>query len=161
MEWKRILSISLIVSVIFLLGCDEDDHGISAEAKAFANEHWQYGGPGIGEEPYDNYFQYEYWVAAVYGADGDITLDDNFQGSLDEWHEHVWTEKLEYLPAYGFEHEITPDQKNNTYYINIGVQDQFAAGWDDYQWENYPFDDWRPNEMITPHRDQYLDMIGR
>jgi hypothetical protein len=124
-------------------GMDKEDQYI-----AYAEDHWIYGGPDYGNE-YDSYFGYEYWAASTYG---------NYPDTQDEWYDLTWSEKQQYLPSDGFTHELDPNDKDQQYYEMIGKYGQFAPGWDDYTEENYPFNEWRTNSKITPHRDYYLNL---
>lgn len=125
---------------------------------AYADDHWIYGAPDYGTE-YDSYFGYEYWAASSYGSDGDNnTPDDNYGDTQTDWYDLTWSEKQQYLPSDGFTHELDPKDKDQQYYEMIGKYGQFAAGWDDYTADNYPFNEWRTNSKITPHRDYYLNL---
>ena len=153
------------IAIALACGCqnqENDGINISDAAVAFAETHWTYYNPNGGE--FGSYLTYEYWVATLFGPDGEISGTVVFQGSIDEWQTMSWDQRREFLPAAGFPNELILVNRDQQYYDLIGQSDQFAAGW--------PYDGDNPyNYRILTHysypwtasnsyRNAYLNMIG-
>ena len=164
MEFMRRWMI-LGIAIALACGCqnqENDGINISDAAVAFAETHWTYYNPDGGE--FGSYLAYEYWVATLFGADGELSGSVVFEGSIDEWQILSWDQRREFLPAVGFPDELILVNRNQQYYDLIGQSDQFAAGW--------PADGDNPyNYRILTHysyswtasnsyRNAYLNMVG-
>jgi hypothetical protein len=88
------------------------------EYETFAEAHYK-----------ESYYRQVEFTAATYANAGD--QDKAYTGTLSEWRDLVWEEKLRYLPA-NFTHELSTEH-NQQYYENVGKYlTQFGWGWNDW-----------------------------
>lgn len=137
----------------------EDDY------KKYADTYWKYY-DGAYSGDFGSYLDYEYWAASIMGPYGDRS-GELYPGSIEDWREETWQNKLNYLPQDGFTHELDPGDKDQQYYEMIGKYNQFGAGWPesgdaiaDYRTnkENSSNNDnWRW-ETANSYRDTYLNL---
>lgn len=119
-------------------GMDKEDEYI-----AYADQYWTYydGSQSLGD--YGSYLDYEFYAATEFGPDGE-SGGEVYNGSVEQWEELTWNEKLDWLPSNGFTHELDPTDKDQQYYEMIGKYDQFGAGWPedgdyDASWRDGPY----------------------
>jgi hypothetical protein len=157
-------TVSILFVVIILLACwdcDKKPTGISQEASDYADIHW---------------------IESKYIDDRQSPTDASWYGYWDQWYqEYALDEHLSNVLSHAL-----PEERDRDYYEMIGKYDQFVYGWDDvhgpplnllpgdstlapYQdiviWsgvglDTVHFEPYIP-DVVSQHRDAYLDMIGR
>ncbi len=162
--YRGVVLASLTCSLL-LSSCSNDDNplGINSAAKAFADKHWTYYDPAMGE--LGSYLAYEYWAAKNFGPDGGLSGTINYDGTIQEWRDLSWGAKSYFLPQEFFTKALAEDDKRDQYFYEIiGQYDQFLSGWpsdgDDplnFRTQIYYEYEWT---AANSYRTSYLNMLG-